>query len=326
VLVFLASLAVFVASVLLAGAVRSLPPAELRRQARGDKKGGSASIYKLVSYGSSLDIFLGILVIAGFIGTILAAAAISWWLVAATFVLSLLVWLKDPNGKSGRVHWTIAGYLAYPADWLLRIMHPLFSRLRMVSRLKVRRPHTRAYEKEDLVSLIKKQGTQADNRISREDLQTAQAALSFDDKNVGSVMTPRRKIKMIEANEPIGPHLMDELHASSQTSFPVVKGSAKTSSPEVIGVLYLRDIIGIEQGGKVKDLMHQPVFYINEKQNLRQALAAFSKTRSHTLLVVNNFEEIVGQLDFEAIINQLVGELPDEGFENYDNPHAVAGR
>ena len=323
---FLSSLAIFLASIILAGAVKALPPAELKRQARADKRGKSASIYKLVSYGPSLDVFLGLLVIASLIGSVLAAYAISWWLVAVVFVLSLLVWLKDPNGKSGKVHWSLAGYLAYPADWLLVIMDPLFRRLRMVSRSKPKRPHTRAYEKEDLLALIKRQGAQADNRISHSDLQTALAALSFDDKAVGSVMTPRRKVKMVEAGEPIGPHLMDELHASGQISFPVVKGSVKSSSPDIIGALYLRDIIGVEHGGKVSDFAKRPAVYVNEKQTLRQALSAFAKTRQHLLLVVNNFEEIVGILTFEDILNQLIGELPDEGFENYDNPHAVAGR
>ncbi|OGL36450.1 hypothetical protein A3E49_00570 [Candidatus Saccharibacteria bacterium RIFCSPHIGHO2_12_FULL_49_19] len=325
-LVFLSSLAVFLASVVLAGAVKALPPAELRRQARADKKSKSASIYKLVGYGRSLDIFLGLLVIASFIGSVLAAYAISWWLVALVFVLSLLVWLKDPNGKSGKVHWSLAGYLAYPADWLLVIMDPLFRRLRMVSRSKPKRPHTRAYEKEDLLALIKRQGTQVDNRISHSDLQTALAALSFADKTVASVMRPRRKVKLVEASEPVGPHLMDELHDSGQTGFPVVKGSAKASSPEIIGILYLQDIIGVTEGGKVSGVMKKPVSYINERQSLSDALLAFSKTRSHLLVVVNNFEEIVGTLTFEDVISQLVGELPDEGFENYDNPHAVAGR
>ena len=324
---FLSSLAIFLASIILAGAVKALPPAELKRQARADKRGKSASIYKLVSYGPSLDIFLGLLVISSFVGSILAAAAISWWLVAGVFLISLLIWLKDPNGKSGKVSWSMAGYLAYPADWLLAIMNPIFRRLTMVSRRpKPPHPHTRAYEKEDLVTLIKRQGTQADNRISRADLQTALGALSFGDKTVGSVMTPRRKVKMVEAGEPIGPHLMDELHASGQISFPVVKGSVKSSSPDIIGALYLRDIIGVEHGGKVSDFANQPAVYINEKQTLRQALSAFAKTRQHLLLVVNNFEEIVGILTFEDILNQLIGELPDEGFENYDNPHAVAGR
>ena len=197
----------------------------------------------------------------------------------------------------------------------------------MVSRRpKPPHPHTRAYEKEDLVTLIKRQGTQADNRISRADLQTALGALSFGDKTVGSVMTPRRKVKMVEAGEPIGPHLMDELHVSGQTSYPVVKGSLKSSSLELVGTLYLRDIVGVEERGKVSDLMKKPVCYINERQPLGGALSAFAKTKSHLLVVVNNFEEIVGTLSFEDILSVLLGELPDDGFENYDNPHAVAGR
>lgn len=325
-LVFISSLAVFLASIILAGAVKALPPAELRRQARSGKKGQTVSIYKLVSYGSSLDIFLGVLVISSFIGSILAAAEISWWLVVGVFLMSLLVWLKDPNGKSGKVSWSIAGYLAYPANWLLSVMNPIFRRLAMVSRRRPAYPHTRAYAKEDLLELLKHQAQQADNRIDESDLKIARAALTFGDKSTGSVMTPRRVAKMVSATEPIGPHLMDELHVSGQTSFPVVEDLVKTSSPEIIGTLYLKDIIGQPETGKVKDVMSRSVHYINESQTLREALSAILKTRSHLLIVVNNFEEFVGTLSLDEITKQIVGELPDDEFEHHDKLHLVAGR
>jgi len=322
-LVFLSSLAVFLASVALAGAVKALPPAELKRQARSGKKG---QIYKLVSYGSSLDILLGLLVISSFIGSILAAAAISWWLVAVVFALSLAAWLKDPNGKTGKVHWSLAGYIAYPADWMLRIMNPIFRRLAVVSRKPGRaHPHTKAYDKEDLLELLKHQAQQPDNRVDSADLQIARSALTFNDKALASVMTPKRKLKIVASGESVGPHLMDELHATGHSTFPVTKDQARAASPDIVGILYLQDIIDLSATGKVKDFMDSNVNFINEGQSLPEALHVFIKTRSQLLIVVNNFEEIVGTLSLEQLAKQIIGDMPADEFEHYDKLHAVAG-
>lgn len=330
-LVFIASLAVFLASIALAAAVKALPPAELKRQARADKKSSSASIYKLVSYGASLDLLLGALVISSFIGSILAAAEISWWLVAGVFIASLLVWLKDPNGKNGRIHWTLAGYIAYPADWLLRLLHPILRRLAMVSRKPRRtRPHTRAYQKEDLLDLLKLQATQPDNRISDADLKMARRALNFDDKTVGQIMTPKRKVKFVAAADAIGPHLMDELHASGSRLFPVVKDSAsagqRTANPEIIGTLHLNDLVDHSHTGKVKDIAQGKVFFINETQSLREALGIAIQSGQRLLIVVNNFEEIVGVLSLEDILRQLVGNISGDDFGRYDDVKVAAGQ
>jgi len=326
-LVFISSLAVFLASIVLAGAVKALPPAELKRQARAGKKGQAASIYKLVSYGSSLDIFLGLLVISSFIGSVLAAAEISWWLVVGVFIVSLLVWLKDPNGKTNKVSWSLAGYLAYPADWILTILNPIFRRLAMVSRRPrpVRR-HTGAYDKEDLIEYFNDQSRQADNRIDETDLQTARLALTFGEKTVGGAMTPKRKVKFVAAGDSIGPHLMDELHASGFSEFPVQKGPAKTPDSQIIGVLHLLDLVSHPDTGKVKDLARSEVCYINEAQTLREALGVFLKVHQHLLIVVNNFEEVVGVLSLNDVVKQLFAEVPDDEFENYDSLRAVAGR
>ena len=138
-------------------------------------------------------------------------------------------------------------------------------------------------------------------------------------------MTPRRKLKLVGAGETVGPLLMDELHKTGFSRFPVVK-ETKSANPEVVGTLYLKDIIGYEGGDKVKDLARKDVYYINEDSNLRQALSAFLKTHHHLLIVVNNFEEIAGVLSIEDVLEQIIGQPITDEFENYENLRAVAAK
>jgi CBS domain containing-hemolysin-like protein len=119
---------------------------------------------------------------------------------------------------------------------------------------------------------------------------------------------------------------MDDLHKTGHSRFPVAKDGAKSASPDIVGTLYLKDIIGYEGGGKVKELARKEVYYINEDSNLRQALDAFLKTHHHLLMVVNSFEEIAGILSIEVILEQIIGQPIVEDFDNYEDLRAVAAK
>ena len=325
--VFALTLVIFLALVSLARVTRALPAKELRRRARTGKSSSDLTLYKIASYGPSLDVFLWIFGAADFTFLMLASADIERCLVAAVIFLTAgMIWFKRPAHQPSKLTLAVAKIMAYPANWLLSPLHPIFMRLASLLRLKATRGHTGAYEKEDLLEIITSQGRQADNRISEVDLKTTVGALTFGDKSVASIMTPRRKIKVVALNDTIGPHLMDELHASGFSRFPVVKDSAKTADLQIVGTLYLHDLVGHSETGKVKDVMSQKVYFINESQTLREALGAILKTRHHLLVVVNNFEEIVGVISLEDIVEQILGEPIADEFDRYGDLRAVAGK
>ena len=304
----------------------SVPAAELKRRVRaGDKR--AAKLYKAAAYEASLDVFLWL------VGTASAAVLLTWsartyWWLAAVMVAVyaiLIFWAPNPriDGWLGSLSALSAKYLA----WLLSVLQPILGRIGSwfppASRVHF---HTGLYEKKDLLEFLHRQNRQLDNRIPETDLKIAAGAMSFGDKTVGSVMTPRRKVVLVSSGDTIGPMLMDELHKSGFSRFPVVKDSAKTASAEVTGTLYLNDLIGYEGSGKVKDLAKKDVFFINEASNLRQALSAFLKTHHHLLIVVNSFEEMVGVLSIEDVLEQIIGSQIIDEFDSYESLRAVAAQ
>jgi CBS domain containing-hemolysin-like protein len=314
------------ACLLLGSASRALPPKELKRRARNQKDSQAAAIYKMVSYGTSLDLLLwliGSLSVAGLL--VMAAKAEAWIVVLLVLVLGWLVWRGRQLGSSAW-RWKAAAILAPAATGLLSLFQPILGRI--AGWLEQRRfsfYHTNVYEKEDLLELIHSQANQMDNRIPEPELKMALNALNFGDKSVGSVMTPRRVIRMVAASDPIGPLLMDELHASGFSRFPVIKESTKAANPDIIGMLYLHDLVGHTEKGRVRDVMKKKVYFINEVQSLRDALAAFLKTEHHLLVVVNNFEEIVGVISLDDVLEQILGEKIIGEFDRYDDMRSVAG-
>jgi CBS domain containing-hemolysin-like protein len=304
----------------------SVPPLELKRQARnGDKR--AAKLYKVAAYEASLDVLLWLIGTASAVVLFIWSARTNWWLatIVVVFFAWLAIWARSPS-PGGWIGGLASLSTKYQA-WLLSVLQPVLGRigswLPPASRVHF---HTGLYEKKDLLELLHAQNKQTDNRIAPSDLKIAAGAMSFGDKTVSSVMTPRRKVKLVNASDTIGPLLMDELHKSGFSRFPVVKDSAKTAAPEVVGTLYLSDLIGYEAKGKVKDLAKPDVYFINEESNLRQALSAFLKTHHHLLIVINSFEEMAGVLSIEDVLEQIIGNQIIDEFDDYESPRAVAAR
>ena len=304
----------------------SVPVLELKRLAKaGDKR--AKALYAMANYESSLDALLWIAGTACGTVLIIWAARSGWWTTAFIAVLTayLMVWAPAPrwNGPVGAVAAFAAKYYAS----VLSFLNPVLSRLAgwfpPASRVQL---HSGLYEKDDLLKLLNKQNKQLDNRIAESDLKIAFGAISFGDKLVRDIMTPRRKIKFVGADEAVGPMLMDELHKTGHSRFPVTKESPKAANPQVTGTLYLKDIIDMQAGGKVKDYTREHVYYINEDSNLRQALAAFLKTHHHLLIVVNSFEEVVGVLSIEDVFERIIGQPINDEFDEHESLRAVAAK
>jgi CBS domain containing-hemolysin-like protein len=322
-LVYFLLVLAFLKAIILYKVYHSVPVMELKRRARqGDKK--AANLYKPAAYEATFDLIIWLAAVASGAVLLIWSARTSWWLAALVIVVGawMMVWGKFPAGGwagslmalFGPVH---AKFLSVVQPVLGRIAAVMPAGLSVAS-------HTGVYEKKDLLEFLTRQNRQIDNRIPASDLQIARNAMSFGDMAVGSVMTPRREIRFVQANDPIGPILVDELHKTGFTRFPVVKDSAKAASPQVVGTLYLNNLIGYDGSGKIKDLMKHEVYFINEDATLRQALNAFLSTHHHLLIVVNSFEETVGVISLEDVLEQIIGKQIMDEFDSYQNLRAVA--
>jgi CBS domain-containing protein len=183
------------------------------------------------------------------------------------------------------------------------------------------------YDREDLVELVEAQRHQPDSRISEDTLELLLHVLSFGDKVVRECMVPRRSVQAISADVSVSPAMINELHRSGLSRFPVYKGDADEEGEDpvdFVGTLYLRDLITLKHTGKVSGVMQSKVYYVHEDHPLEQVLDAFLKTHHHLFIVVNSFEEFVGIITIEDILEQILGcKIVDE-FDQYDDLRAVA--
>jgi len=320
-------LIILINSIVIDKALGILSPKELKRRAKQGKDTNAQAIYRMAAYGDSLHILLLIkgCLSAAFLFGVLASGS---WVMAFIFILVLAYALRvwQPIHATNSWVWSWAAKTAPIISIVMSYLQPIFARVSAVLPHRVDHKPDGIYEKEDLQEFLNHQNQNPENRIPENDLRMAYNALTFGDKIVGDVMTPLRKMKLVTESDQVGPLLMDELHNSGFSRFPVIKDGSSDTSPQIIGTLYLKDLVGYTGSGKVGDLMDKKIFFVNETQSLRSSLDAFLKTHHHLFVVVNNFEEIVGVLSIEDVLEQIVGkEIVDE-FDKYDDLREVASK
>lgn len=149
-------------------------------------------------------------------------------------------------------------------------------------------------------------------------------SLSFDDKLVRAIMTPRENIISIKKTEFLGPLVLDDLHKVGHSRLPVINGDVD----HIIGILYLKSLLSLDNKRSMtaEKAMEKRVFYIREDQTLHHALAAFLRTHHLLFIVVNEQRETVGLITIGDVIKAMIGRKIIDEFDSHESLMAVASR
>jgi len=323
----LASLAwglLFYVGLVLGKAYHHVPKKELQRRAR-QQSASARAMYRVRSFGASLDVLLWLWIGLTAAAFFFVITDILHGLLAVLLLTGIIVfgfyWV--PSSRVNRFHEWLAMQAAPVIVVILNAVHPVFERVGLfVQKFQHLTVHTGLYEREDLVQLLERQKKQHDNRITEDELDIAIHGLTFGQELVRDVLIAKRVVRFVSVDDTIGPVLMGELHDSGHSRFPVYDGK----KDNVIGMLMLKDLVGVKAGGKVKSVMRSDVFYIHESDNLYQALHTMLRTKHHMFMVVNSFEEIAGILTLEDVMERIIGKPIVDEFDRYDDMRAVAAR
>lgn len=303
---------------------RATPLKELKRRARQGNE-LAAALVRAVGYGYSLRVVLRAFIAlsaAGFF-VLVSVDSPTWF---ALIVSAFLIWLGFlwlPAARVTDFGERLAAWLAPALGKFVGWLYPLLDRLaKYLQKHRPIRVHTGLYERQDFIDLIDRQQVQADNRIETAELTVARHALTYGDKTIGMVMTPRRVVRMVSVSESVGPVFLDELYKTGFSRFPVYDGKPD----HIVGTLFLRDLVHHDTHGTVRDHMQKHAYYVHEDQSLHDAFQAILKTHHQLFIVVNSFEEYVGVITMEDVLETMIGTLIVDEFDQYDDLRAVAAR
>lgn len=298
----------------------SLSDFELRR--RGEQREAAARTElrrrELKPYVESLQRIVTALLLI--IMVALSAGRFGWFLGVVLAIIVAIVY-----GALGRLSFIVHSVqplydsfeprLLNVIDTYQNILRPL----RGVSPLII--PEPELVSREELEDLV----THSHGVLSADEKKLISASLRFDQRRVEEIMTPRGMISSISRRELLGPFVLDDLHKTGHSRFPVIDEDID----HIVGMLYVQDLLTLDGGKRsttVEKAMEPHVYYIRQDQTLAHALAAFLRTHHHLFVVINEYRETVGLLSLEDVIEALIGRKIVDEFDAHDDLRAVAER
>jgi CBS domain containing-hemolysin-like protein len=321
IILLIVALVLTVAIVLLIRSFEYMTIAELRRQAHAGNLDAKV-VYPVRAYGIQLWMVLwswqGIIT-SGIVLLLHNLVGAVWTLVVAiplvVLVHAILPWSRWPKPN---LH--LAAIVSPALERILKILYPvLHFGERAVGRWILPEPILLIQSKDELLEILRHNAEEFDH-VNPDELKIAENALVFGDKLIGDHMTPLKAIYFVKADEHLTPVVLGELHNSGYSRFPVIQGT----NQNIIGTLFIKDAMQTKEPKSIKDVMRPEVYFINEHQTLDHALKAFLRVRHHMFVVVNEFEDVVGVLSVEDVLEQIIGRQMGDEFDQFDDKKAVA--
>ncbi len=291
-------------------ALMSLDPAELKRKATL----GNLNASKILPLRKKSNLLLVTLLV----GNVAVNAAISLILgsitsgivagIAATILITLFGEII-PQAVFSRYAVLIGAKLT-PLMWvLIWIFMPISWPIAKVLDKVLGDELPSLYSKAELVHILDEHHHNEDPKIDDHEVRIAQGALTFGDKRVGEIMTPRKDIQAIEVDAELTTAITDREDKFHSRILVYRKRLDK-----VVGIIFLRNLIGLEQPWpKVREVMDKGVHFVNEKDFLDDCLDEFFDNQSHLFVVKNKNGRVVGVISFEDVMEEILGkEIEDE--------------
>jgi len=149
------------------------------------------------------------------------------------------------------------------------------------------------------------------------------AAMQFSTTRVKDLMLPRTEITFVHKNDFMGPLMLDKLYKSGLSHFPVLGTGGK-----IEGVLHTASLnsLKIKETERCAEYLDPEVYYMREDYTLEQAFAAFLRTNCYFFMVINRNGVTTGLLTYKMLVSHLLGEVPEDHFENDTDAASVARR
>jgi len=136
-----------------------------------------------------------------------------------------------------------------------------------------------------------------------------QGILDLDDLQVNEIMTHRKDLEVVYANDPESKNIKKVL-SSQFTRFPLYD----KNSDKILGILNVKDVLKNLNKKKKLDLktIAKKPWFIPETTSVLDQLQEFKKKQRHLAFVVDEYGTLMGIITLEDIIEEIVGDIEDE--------------
>lgn len=137
------------------------------------------------------------------------------------------------------------------------------------------------------------------------------SVLEFADRVVKEIMVPRTRMVALDRDAPRD-EIVRVVTENPFSRMPVYEGSADN----IVGILMVRDIVlEVARGpGPIPwDRVLKPAFFVPEQMKVSRLLKEMQRRKTHLAVVVDEFGGTSGVVTLEDVLEEIVGEIQDEG-------------
>ncbi|MBL7022378.1 HlyC/CorC family transporter [Patescibacteria group bacterium] len=166
------------------------------------------------------------------------------------------------------------------------------------------------YSKKELMKIIEEHEDSTHSDVDEDEERIIKGALSYSNRTVEQVMTPRTVVFALDINTPLGEKTLNLIKEESFTRVPVYEGTIDN----VKGVLYVKDLLSLKDGLLVKDVYKEEnMIVVSGGTHLDKLLNIFINSKAHIAFVKDEYGGFDGVITLEDILEEiLLQEIVDE--------------
>ncbi len=146
----------------------------------------------------------------------------------------------------------------------------------------------------------------SEGEVHRLERDLIEKVISFGDKRVEQVMTPRMRMVSIGVNTPID-RALRFFKRKGYSRVPVCEGNEDT----IVGLLHIKDFLLQPKGESLRDYL-RPVYFIPETKKIDDLFREFQSKRQHFAVVIDEYGVVCGVITMDDLLEEIVGKIADK--------------
>lgn len=157
---------------------------------------------------------------------------------------------------------------------------------------------------ENIIDIVEDEGV-----LDEEQCDLLQNALDFDDVSAYEIITPRVDMEAIDIRDPYEKNI-EKILGCTYSRIPVYEDTPD----RIIGILHLNHVYKelVENERVSLRSLLLPVTYVHKTMPLPDVLEKMKETKTHMVVVLDEYGGTMGIVTMEDVLEQLVGEIWDE--------------
>lgn len=250
-----------------------------------------------VAVNTALSIFLG---------------SITSGIIAGITATSLIVIFGEiiPQAFCSRYAMIVGAKTIWLVKIFILILYPVAFPLSLILNKILGNELPTIWSKNELREIIKFHENSKDSEIDADEERIMLGALSYSSKTAKDIMTPRTIMFTLEIDSTLDKKTIQGIKRHGFTRIPVYKKQIDN----IIGILNVKDILGLEPGAKTANVYRQNgITYVPETKKLDELMNELLKSRNHLAFVKDEFGSLLGIVTLEDIIEEVLKvEIVDE--------------